>query len=236
MDRFIERFGAWFCVFALLLIGSFCGIFFDAGLSQSMSYWANISTVLAFLLALKAYRHWVRQETLGLQKQLVREILMEIVDLDQQVNDMFSDSIFDEGQLVEVIFPNNKQRKVFSQIPLTVKRIEVLIKKYYVLDLTPSPTLDNLSKKSAAFFTFEGDIFCEFKSLAGTLCRLEVLLSENNTLKYESQKLRSSLPLEQKLHNDQSTQFYNQTSFTGICIEMNKRLRNIERSLRSHIS
>ncbi|MGR5354062.1 hypothetical protein ACP3V4_17905 [Vibrio sp. DNB22_19_2] len=236
MDRFIEQFGVWFCVFTLLLVGSFVGIVFDVELFQLMSYWANISTVLAFLLALKAYRHWVRQETVGLQKQLVREILMELVELDQQINDVFSSSILDEGNLVEVVFPTSEQREIFGQIPFTVKRIELLIKKYYVLDLAPSQTLDNSPKVHMAFFTFDGDIFGEFKTLALKLCTLEVLLSNGNTLKYYGEKLRSSSPLQQRFYNDQSTKFYNQSSFTGICIEMNRQLRSIERALRIHIS
>lgn len=236
MDKIFDLLGVWFCVIILVLVGCFVGVLFETSLIVSMSFLSNVATVLGFILALKAYKYWVRKDTISLQKQVLRDILMELMELEEELFDVFTQAILDEGQLKKVIFPTDEQRQLYGNVPSRVNNVKILFKKYYVLELKPSVTAYHMDKTSMTLCSFEGDIFGSLKDLFFKLKRLEVLLKNGHTLEFEGNKLKSSQPLEQGLYNDQSTSFYHQKSFNGIHVGITRHIREIERSILGQIS
>ncbi len=138
LRKFEDSFSLWFCIIALVLVGIVIGV------STSNTSWiavvsllSNIVTILGFALALKAYLHWIKQDTVGVQMQLIREIMMEIAELDCYISDLFSQSVLNEAKLMAVKFPTEEQRDVFNKISPKVQDIKLLIRKYYSIE--PSP-------------------------------------------------------------------------------------------------
>ncbi|MEZ8853752.1 hypothetical protein AB6E22_21875 [Vibrio cyclitrophicus] len=237
MDKLFDQLGIWFCVLVLVLVGTFIGVFFELSLITSISFLSNIATVLGFLLALKAYRHWVRQETVSLQKQALREILIEIVELEDQVHNLFSSAVLEEAGINLIIFPNDKAAYIHLEEILQCKsRLRVLMRKYYLLELQPSKVMVNRSKWSLVRFNFDGDLFSDLKDLLNKLNYLNILLSDNHTLHFCEGKLKSSKPIEQRFYNDHSSHFYNQKHFNGISCEFQRHITKVLQQLHREIS
>tara|TARA_Y100000588_G_C14190134_1_gene897656 strand:- start:652 stop:1365 length:714 start_codon:yes stop_codon:yes gene_type:complete len=237
MGKLLDQLGIWVCVFALILIGVFIGVSFELSLITSFSFLSNIATVFGFLLALKAYRYWVRQDTVSLQKQALREILIEIAELEEQVVNLFSSAVLEEAGFNLITFPNDKAAYIhLEEIRQCKSRLRVLMRKYYLLELRPSKTMENSSKFSLVHFSFEGDLFDDLKDLLNKLNYLNTLLIDNHTLHFCEGKLKSSKPIEQRFYNDHSYQFYNQKHFTGISCEFQRHITKVLQQLHFEIS
>ncbi|MCB5451475.1 MULTISPECIES: hypothetical protein [Vibrio] len=245
MESFFEKFSVAFCVISLLLVGTLIGSFFETSLFNWLSLASNISTILAFWLAGKAYYYWVRKDTIGTQKQTIREILVELVELDDNLHEAFARVALQdyqknpkapqENDANNPVFPNEKERIFIQKSSLTMKRIKVLMKKYYVFELNNSNSPE-VSRSLKTSFKFEGDIFSDLKDLLFKCNRLNHLIDEGSTLQFDNLILKSTHPYEINSTINQATTLYCQTNFFGIAFEFGKHIQEIEQKLILEIS
>lgn len=231
IDSVLERFGVYFCVIVLLFLGCLLAVFFTNPLNIAFSVAANISTVLAFLLALKAYWHWVRQETISYQKQVLREVLIDLVVLNKVFSKVFSDSIIEEARGGCPILPSIDGRKALERALDIVSRIEVNLEKYYAIDVGDKWANVVPEVHLKAQYSFEGDPFNQLKRLKLKISQLSFLLRGDNILYFKDGRLvsSSSIPVSPSI-------YYHRSSFLEISVEYGNDINDIHNRLLTQIS
>ncbi|MCS0305043.1 hypothetical protein ND924_20725 [Vibrio diabolicus] len=231
IDSVLERFGVYFCVIVLLFLGCLLAVFFTNPLNIAFSVAANISTVLAFLLALKAYWHWVRQETISYQKQVLREVLIDLVVLNEAISKVFSDSIMEESRGGCPILPSIDGRNALERSLDIVSRIETNLVKYYAIDVGKKGANVVPTVHWRAQCSFEGDPFAQLKRLKLKILQLSFLLRDDNILYFKDGMLVSS----SKFSFSPSI-YYNRSSFLEISAEYSNDINDIHNRLLAQIS
>nr|WP_319556379.1 hypothetical protein [uncultured Vibrio sp.] len=229
MERFIDRFSVYYCVLVLILAGFVIGYWFSGTSTLNvLSVFANISTVLAFLLALKAYLYWRKQSTLHEQTDLLRKAIMEIAELDCLVNELFSDTVISEFNAAKVKFPEVRNRVVLNRIEERCRELRTIIRKYYAIELIPSEVAKNTTKLSVAFCHFEGDCFTDVKVLMDYLNQMCTRIESDHYLEFIDGELFSS----KEERNIPSILIFEGNSFSEAMVFFNSKLRKAEESLR----
>ncbi len=223
----LERFSVYYCVAVLILIGFIFGYFFAGeSIVNILSVLANITTIFAFLLAVNAYSYWRKQSTLQVQTDLIRNAIMDIAEIDCVLSELFSYTVISEGNNQEVRFPDMKNRIVIPMIDKKFRDIEIVMRKYYAIELNPTPTCKNMGKDSITICHFDGDIFKDVKIVVALLNQIVCRINDECYLEFIDGKLCSSK------EQENISWLFDGKSFTEIKVFLGEKLRVAEESLR----
>ncbi|EIJ2226080.1 hypothetical protein LIA61_004634 [Vibrio parahaemolyticus] len=234
MSKFEDSITLWICVLSLLFVGMGVGFMLSgAGIVPVASFIANVATILAFLLAVKAYLHWKLTDTLSQQMQIYREIIMELAAFDLIFERLFHETILSEHQNKIAEFPSTEQRDKFKRVLSIVDKIDELIIKCYSIDPKPCGHIESVSKAELATFTFDRDYLGRLKTLLNRVRYLERLVRDQYKIFSVDGYILSTLPEEK--NNNMGELFGGSESLVQVYQFIVKDIREIELDLKSRI-
>ncbi|WP_297474800.1 hypothetical protein [uncultured Photobacterium sp.] len=234
MSKFVDSITLWICVLLLLFVGMGAGFMLNgAGIMPVASFIASVATILAFLLAVKAYFHWKLTDTLSQQMHIYREIIMELAAFDLIFECLFSETILYEHQNKVAEFPSIEQRAKFQRVISIVDRLDELIIKCYAIDPEPCCHIESVSKSELATFTFNGDYLGRLKGLLARVRHLERLVREQYKIFSVDGYILSTLPEERNYNIGES--FGSAESLVQVYQYIIKDIRDIELDLKLRI-
>ncbi|MFA0209516.1 hypothetical protein AB4536_21885 [Vibrio cyclitrophicus] len=236
-NRNFEYFSIYYCIFTLLLIGSCIGYFFGTNLSLTISFFANVSTIVGFIFAYHAYVYWTLKDTISAQKQTLRDLLLELAELNNVICKLFGRVCLNELRLINnpslesnfarLSIPNQDERIHLKKMSQHADTMSQLIRKYYVLE--PYPAISNINMDTA--FPIEGEIFYDLKSLILMTNKLYGFTSDGFELEFIEGQLISNQPNLAALNVNLACHFNGENNFESIFKEFINRIKCIQTQL-----
>ena len=225
MSRFENNFILWFSIFSLVFVGIVIDrIFIGLDILAIISFISSITTVLGFFLALNAYWYWRHKDTRSEQAKLIREILMDLAELEMNLEISMGSAILHEMDNPETSYPCSIQRTRLRRVKSLSENINLLILKFNSIEPTPHYSIINTAQN------------IHFNSLEQYLFKVGCLLryTENeNILLCKQGVIRSSIPDEANFNVN--IMFDGADSFVQLSLFFSAATRKVANDLRIYL-